>query len=114
MEVIPWRNSQPATEESVKAVVRASGLPAARWEGEPNQNYLPHHHLLTKTLWCAAGDIVFHINGKDIHLRAGDKLILPAGTVHSADAGPEGVVCFESPPVHENMTVHEHDVKADK
>lgn len=113
MEIIPWENNEPATEEAIKAAVHASGLPAARWEGEPNQEYLPHHHLLAKTLWCATGDITFHVNGKNIRLKTGDKMVLPAGTVHSAKAGPSGVVCFESPPVRENMTIQEA-TEADK
>ena len=106
IQLFPRQAGLPVTEDSVKDEIRASGLTAMRWEGDPNEHYSPHYHTLTKTLWCAHGDIMFHIDGQDIHLSAGDKMILPDGTVHAADAGPDGVVCYESPPVHENVSVH--------
>jgi hypothetical protein len=34
--------------------------------------------------------------GKQLTLRAGDRLDLPAGTVHDAHVGAEGVVCLEA------------------
>jgi len=107
MEVTRWNQQEAATEAAVKEMVRASGLAAWRWKGDPNKHYNPHHHPHTKTLWVAAGSLTFYINGETILLHAGDKLLLPAETRHEADAGPEGVVCFESPPVHENPSIHE-------
>ncbi|MBL8160054.1 cupin [Candidatus Saccharibacteria bacterium] len=103
-QVIQWSHPEPATEELVKQEIRASGLSAMRWTGEPDKHWLGHWHGLQKTLWCAVGEITFHVNGEDILLTPGDKMILPPETVHSADAGPEGVVCYESPPVHENTS----------
>lgn len=110
MEITPWPGPEPATEDTVKQAVRHSGLAAMRWEGEPDKPYLPHYHPYTKTLWCAAGNITFHIGSEDILMQPGDKMVLPAKTVHSAEAGPEGVVCYESPPVHENATIREEQV----
>lgn len=106
MQISPWPHKAPATEESVKQDIRTSGLDAMRWEGDPHKVYLSHHHTLTKTLWCAVGDIVFCVDGQNVRLVAGDKMIVPAGTMHSAQAGPAGVVCYESPPVHENTTIY--------
>lgn len=106
VQVIHWQRPARANEETVKQDIRASGMTAGRWTGEPNKHWDGHRHSLQKTLWCASGGIVFHVEGSDYHLKPGDKLILPEDTVHSADAGPAGVVCFESPPVHENTTTH--------
>lgn len=102
-----WTKHVPITEAAVKEAVREAGLIAMRWEGEPRQTYAPHHHLLAKTLWCASGHITFQVDGREVTLGAGDKMILPAGTVHSAVAGPQGVACFEAPPLHENTTVYD-------
>lgn len=107
MEIIRWQGNEPATETEVKALVRQSGLAAWRWEGEPGKHYPPHHHPHTKTLWVARGAITFYINSETLNLEAGDKMILPANTRHEADAGPEGVVCFEAPPVHDNPSIKE-------
>lgn len=107
LTITRWHSDVPAAEAEVKQEVKESGLEVMRWEGESHKPYAPHRHGRTKTLWCAKGEIVFHVNGNDIILRAGDQMILPSGTVHSADAGPDGVVCYESPPLHENTTIHE-------
>lgn len=107
MEIIRWQNPELATEDAVKQDIRHSGLDAMRWEGEPDKPYLLHHHPYTKTLWCAVGNITFHIVSQDVFMGPGDKMVLPANTKHSADAGPQGVVCYESPPVHENITIPE-------
>lgn len=107
MKLTRWHGDHPPTQHDVKRLVRQSGLAAQRWEGEPGKIYMPHRHGRAKTLWCGAGSITFYISGQAIQLQPGDKMILPRGTVHSAEAGSEGVVCFESPPLHDNTTVHE-------
>ncbi len=49
-------------------------------------------------LVAAAGAITFHLPeiGRDVLLAAGDRLDLPAGTLHAADVGPHGVTCLEA------------------
>lgn len=102
--VTRWEGEAPATKEDVKQLVRASGLEAMLWSGEAHKVYLPHRHGFEKTLWCALGSIVFHIDSEDLLLAPGDKMVLPAGTVHAADAGEAGVECYEAPPLHQNTT----------
>lgn len=111
MEIKRWKSKAPATEADIKDDIRERGLIAMRWEGDPGQSWTPHSHGKTKTLWCAAGDIVFHLNEQDVHLKAGDSMLLPAGIVHAADAGSGGVVCYESPPMHENTKFEENIIK---
>ena len=45
----------------------------------------------------AAGAITFHLTelGGDVELRAGERLELPAGTMHAATVGSAGVTCLE-------------------
>jgi uncharacterized protein YjlB len=44
-----------------------------------------------------AGSIRFGLpGGVNVHLAAGDRLDLPAGTSHDAVVGPDGVTCLEA------------------
>ena len=47
---------------------------------------------------AAAGSITFHLPelGRDLVLAAGDRLDLPAGTLHGADVGSNGGTCLEA------------------
>jgi mannose-6-phosphate isomerase class I len=33
--------------------------------------------------------------GRRLELKAGDRMVLPAGTVHGAEVGPRGCTCIE-------------------
>jgi len=48
-------------------------------------------------LYCVDGSITFMLEseGKRLELNAGDRMVLPPGTVHSAVAGSEGCTCIE-------------------
>jgi quercetin dioxygenase-like cupin family protein len=51
-----------------------------------------------KVLYCVDGSITFVLqaqDGKRIELKAGDRMVLAAGTVHSAVVGPSGCTCIE-------------------
>jgi quercetin dioxygenase-like cupin family protein len=55
-------------------------------------------HSYTKIIYVVHGSITFGLPdlGQQITLKAGDRLDLPAGTVHDAVVGPQGVVCLEA------------------
>jgi quercetin dioxygenase-like cupin family protein len=69
------------------------------WSNGPGFEYAPHSHPYHKTLDCLRGSIEFTIQApkgeRTVRLKAGDRLELPAGTVHSAVVGPDGVTCSE-------------------
>jgi quercetin dioxygenase-like cupin family protein len=65
------------------------------WSNGPGDSYAPHSHSYEKVLYCVRGSITFHVEQGDLKLGAGDRMVLPAGTVHSADVGMEGVTCIE-------------------
>lgn len=56
--------------------------------------YAPHSHAYHKALYCVAGTIIFHVEGEDHVLSAGDRLNVEAGTEHAATVEP-GVQCGE-------------------
>ena len=67
------------------------------WSNGPGDRYAAHSHGCEKVLYCVEGSITFRLEdeGRDIHLEAGDRMVLPAGSRHSALVGPGGCVCIE-------------------
>ncbi len=76
--------------------LRREGLDPSSWANGPRDRYAPHEHGYDKVLVCAAGSIVFEVAGTAVGLHPGDRLELPAGTVHGAVVGSDGVVCLEA------------------
>ena len=76
----------------------AEGLEPSTWGNGPLDRYAEHRHPYDKVLVADAGSITFHLPelGRDVLLQAGDRLHLPAGTLHGADVGPDGVTCLEA------------------
>ena len=60
------------------------------WTDAPNAHYDEHEHDRDESIWVVAGAIRFGADGRELALGPGDRLMLPAGTRHTADAGPEG------------------------
>ena len=73
----------------------ASGCYA--WSNGPGDRYGAHDHGYEKVLYCVDGSIDFVLegSGETIALHAGDRIVLPARTVHSAVVGHQGCTCIE-------------------
>jgi hypothetical protein len=86
------------SQHEVRARLAAEGLAASAWGNGPFDHYPEHRHGYDKVLVAATGAITFHLPelGRDVRLDAGDRLDLPAGTLHGADVGPDGVTCLEA------------------
>ena len=67
------------------------------WSNGPGDRYAPHSHGYEKVLYCVDGSIAFVLEQevRRLELKAGDRMVLPAGTVHSAEVGPGGCTCIE-------------------
>jgi quercetin dioxygenase-like cupin family protein len=67
------------------------------WSNGPGDLYPPHSHTYEKVLYCVDGSITFVLEtgGTRLELATGDRMVLPAGTVHSATVGPGGCTCIE-------------------
>ena len=67
------------------------------WSNGPGDRYAPHSHAYEKVLYCVDGSIAFVLEdeGRRLELKGGDRMVLPAGTVHSAEVGPRGCTCIE-------------------
>lgn len=79
-----------------EAHVRAEAHDVYSWSNGPGDRYGVHTHRYTKLLYCTRGSIDFMLgDGQTLVLHAGDRMVLPAGTPHSAVVGPEGCACVE-------------------
>jgi len=90
LERIAWTGTAPLDEGTLRARLAADGFDAWSWTDQPGATYAPHRHENDESLWVITGEIAFVIDGNRYRLAPGDRLQLPAGTVHAAEAGPEG------------------------
>jgi quercetin dioxygenase-like cupin family protein len=69
-----------------------------RWSNGPGDTYPPHSHPRHKVLYVLAGSITFGLpgTGEQYTLHPGDRLDLPAGVLHEARVGDQGVTCMEA------------------
>ena len=82
----------------LRALMSAEGLDPGAWSNGPDARYGAHEHAYDKVIVVAAGSIRFTLPPADtsIALSGGDRLELPAGTVHGAIVGSSGVTCLEA------------------
>jgi quercetin dioxygenase-like cupin family protein len=76
--------------------LRALGLRPSRWSAEPGARFAGHVHPQDKVLYCLEGEIAFAVGAESWVMHPGDRLDLPADTMHTARAGPAGVTCVEA------------------
>lgn len=69
---------------------------AVSWSNGPGESYPAHQHGYDKVLSVVAGSVTFTMPDHAVLLQAGDRLALPAGTLHGALVGPDGVRCHEA------------------
>jgi quercetin dioxygenase-like cupin family protein len=78
------------------ARVREEARDVYSWSNGPGDRYGEHEHGYAKLLYCTSGSIEFRLgDGRTIRLKPGDRMVLPAGTRHSAIVGPDGCTCVE-------------------
>lgn len=97
-QVTPWSGSAPPTQSELRGRMVEEGLDPYSWSNGPFDVYAAHSHSYNKVIYVAQGSITFGLPelGKQLTLKAGDRLDLPAGVVHDARVGAQGVVCLEA------------------
>lgn len=93
-----WENpSQPDANELTR-LMQQEGLRPYSWSNGPGDHYSAHRHSYDKIIYVASGSITFTLpaTGDELKLEPGDRIELPAGTLHSAVVGSQGVVCLEA------------------
>jgi quercetin dioxygenase-like cupin family protein len=83
--------------EDLMARLRGEATGCYSWSNGPGNRYSPHSHSYEKVLYCVDGSITFFLEaeGRNLELTAGDRMVLAAGTVHSAIVGQSGCTCIE-------------------
>ena len=96
--VTPWSDSVAPTQTTIERLMSEEGLSPYAWSNGPHDMYSAHTHSYNKVIYVVKGSITFGLPelGKKLKLKAGDRLDLPAGVVHDAVVGGEGVVCLEA------------------
>jgi uncharacterized protein YjlB len=96
--VTPWTDSATPTQSSLWRLMTDEGLSPYAWSNGPHDIYAAHSHSYNKVIYVVQGSITFGLPelGKQLTLKAGDRLDLPARTVHDAVVGAQGVVCLEA------------------
>jgi hypothetical protein len=95
--MVATKTASAATHDDALAAFTAEGCsPPRSWGNGPGDRYGAHEHGYHKVLFCLAGSIVFHVDGGDVELTAGDRLDLEPRTIHAATVGPEGCECIEA------------------
>ena len=87
--------TDPVAPEKLMARLRAEADGCYSWSNGPGDVYGEHAHAYDKVLYCVSGSITFTLRDRDILLGPGDRMVLPAGTLHGATVGPEGCACIE-------------------
>jgi quercetin dioxygenase-like cupin family protein len=86
-----------ARAEDLMTALRKEAISCYSWSNGPHDRYAAHSHSYEKVLYCVDGSITFMLEreGRRRELQSGDRMVLPAGTVHSAIVGPAGCTCIE-------------------
>ena len=93
-----WADSTPPTEFTLRQLCAEQGLHPYQWSNGPHDVYAAHSHSYDKVIYVVHGSITFGLPEleQQLTLNAGDRLDLPAGTVHDAVVGSQGVICLEA------------------
>lgn len=99
VKVTPWPHGRAPTEADLRQLYAAEGMTPYRWSNGPHDRYQAHRHAFHKVIYVLSGSITFGLPeegpGESVTLMAGDRLDLPAGVLHDATVGSNGVVCLE-------------------
>jgi uncharacterized protein YjlB len=96
--VTSWAGSVSPSQSTLWQLMSDEGLSPYSWSNGPHDVYPAHSHSYNKVIYVVQGSITFGLPdlGKQLTLKAGDRLDLPAGIVHDAVVGAQGVVCLEA------------------
>ena len=97
-QVTPWAGSSPPSQSALWRLMTDEGLSPYSWSNGPHDVYSAHSHSYDKVIYVVQGSITFGLPELDqkLTLKAGDRLDLPAHTVHAAIVGPQGVARLEA------------------
>lgn len=83
MIVIRWQAPLRPTKEQAQMIFRAEDLAPREEILTKEEVYPEHRHPFDEIRMILDGELSMNINGNQLLLRAGDKIVIPSNTKHS-------------------------------
>ena len=83
MIVIRWQAPLKPTKEQALMIFRAEEFQPREEILTREKNYPEHRHPFDEVRMVLDGELLFNVNGNQLLLRSGDKIIIPSNTKHS-------------------------------
>jgi len=98
VQIHRWSENWSPSKLKLIQRLKSEGLDSYQWSNSPDDVYSAHSHTYDKVIYVLQGSITFGLpdSGEYITLNEGDRLDLPAGVIHDAVVGPQGVICLEA------------------
>lgn len=87
---VPWDGDGEPVRSRLEELLLEDGFDPYAWVDEPGKVYETHAHAHDESIWILRGTMQFRVGDKLIDLGPGDRLMLPRGSQHQAQAGPNG------------------------
>lgn len=91
IRVDKWSGKKPPPDEDqMKKTLRNQGFQDIHMFSDRAGAYYPdHQHDYVEVRWLVAGEVTFGVDGNRYTLESGDRLDMPAHTIHDASIHPE-------------------------
>ena len=99
MQVEHWDAARdgPLTEQAMRRKLEARGYRVTRYDYPPGTRFGTHSHDVDKIDAVLAGHFRLTMAGRSVVLEAGDAIVVPRGTPHSAEGvGDEPVASLDA------------------
>ena len=99
MSLTRWDSTKegPLSEKSLRTKLEEKGYSVARYVYSSGTSFPDHTHTIDKIDAVLSGRFRMTMKGKSVILEAGDCLLVPKNTVHSAEVvGEESVVSLDA------------------
>jgi len=93
-----WQNLTPPGEAELRYTMRSTGMDPKRWTHLAGEGHSAHSHEYHSVIYCVEGSLRFVLTDEEdrqIELKPGDRLDIPAGIRHLAVAGKDGGAYLE-------------------
>ncbi len=84
MKLTRWDKPHKPNVEELKSILRSEGMTPYIWMDEPGTYYGNHSHAFDEVRWIVSGKMRYGVKDEEFVLGPGDRLDLPAGTIHWA------------------------------
>jgi len=85
MEVVRWNKPKKPTLEELKHKLSVEGLESELYSDRPGTKYARHKHPFDDFVMIVSGKMKIATDDGEWLLKPGDRINLPANTVHSAE-----------------------------